>query len=271
MTLVAQLESRQQITAQEAIGVSGSCRREDRRYYVTERNHKLIGIDNSDLIEVVALEGVPQGLDLEGLACDSEKFYISTESAKPDRSVEIVLVVAIEDEVARVVDTLELAYPDPIVGSPNWGVEGLCVADGWLIAAVEYFRTDSNQAATRMAPILRQKLGSTDTFVTWLKLTSETGKISALDCRQQNDLIEVFAIEQHFGVARVLQFDLQESPATPQTIVTLEHLIRSTENFESILVSDEGKVLLANDNQHKAITGASEETSLVPLIELAVY
>ncbi len=263
LELKGEVEYRTLLESEDAIGLSGSCWEGDSRWLLPERNNRLLRVDGKSRVTSFALEGVPPEHDLEGLACDENRFYISTETDTVGRTEDRVLVVEIQDGVAKVVDTLILPYPAPMKAAVNQGLEGLCLAGDWLIAAGEILRT--NDAGVRQAPILRRRLGEDDTFLHWVNLSSRTGKISGLDCRERGGIIEVFAIERHYEVSRLLQFELGDTPSKSHTIVDMSHLIRETENFESVLVDDRGRVWLSNDNQYKTITGPSEETVLEPI------
>src|SRR5690606_24762195 len=105
-----------------------------------------------------------------------------------------------------------------------------------------------------------------------LALTSETGKISALDCRRSGDGIEVWAVERHFETSRVVRFVLPlEAPAgdraelvTPAVVLDLAaHTDGGRRNFEG-LVRAPGRVRLVVDNAWVTITGPNEIVS-VPL------
>ncbi len=263
LELEAELAYRTELAHDDAVGISGSCWEGDSRWLLPERNNRLLRVDGKSRVTSFVLEGVPPEHDREGLACDANRFYISTETDTVGRTEDRVLVVEIQDGVAKVVDTLVLPYPAPMKAAVNQGLEGLCLAGDWLIAAGEILRT--NDAGVRQAPVLRRQLGGDDTFLHWVNLSSRTGKISGLDCRERGGIIEVFAIERHYEVSRLLQFELSDAPSKSHTIVDMAHLIRETENFESVLVDERGRVWLSNDNQYKTITGPSEETILEPI------
>lgn len=263
LELEAELAYRTTLEHEDAVGISGSCWHDGVRWLIAERNSKLLRVDRENRIESYHIEGIPPEHDMEGLACGDGLFYISTETDQVGRTEDRVLVVELDETGGRVVDTLIFQYPAPMKAAVNQGLEGLCIAGDWLIAAGEILRT--NEAGVRQAPILRQKIGESDTFIHWVNLSSRTGKISGLDCRERGGIIEVFGVERHYEVSRVLQFELGATPSKSQTVVDMGHLIRDTENFESIVVDERGRVWLSNDNQYKTITGPSEETILEPI------
>ena len=241
LELTGEVAYRTLLNHEDAVGISGSCWDAGVRWLVGERNNRLLRVDRENRIESIPIEDVPPGYDLEGLACHEGRFYISTETEEEGRTEDRVLVVELNDDTARVVDILTFLYPAPMKAGVNQGLEGLCIAGDWLIAAGEILRTDAS--GVRQAPILRQKLGESDTFLHWVNLTSRTGKISGLDCRERGGIIEVFAMERHFEVARALQFELGDAPSKVQTVLELGHLVTESENFESIIVNDRGRVL----------------------------
>lgn len=247
----------------DAMGVSGSCRDGAYTWLIAERNHRLLRINGNSQVTSFPLEGIPDAVDLEGLACKDGRFYISTESDVEHRTGDLVLVVDLEGSGAKVVDVITMHYPPGMEAGTNQGLEGLCIAGDWLIAAGEILQKDSS--GTRQAPILRQKIGDKNTFMHWVNLTTDTGKISGIDCRMRSSRIEVFAVERHFEVCRLLQFDLGDEPSEAKRVVELAHIVREGDNFESLLVDDEGYARLSNDNQYIKISGATEETMLTPI------
>ncbi len=261
--LMGRVGYRSVVAHPDALGVSGSCHDGSNTWLVAERNNRLLRIDPDSNVMSFKLEGIPDGIDLEGLACKDGRFYMSTESQVDHRTGDLVLVVDLEGSAGKVVEVITMHYPDGMEANANQGLEGLCIAGDWLVAAGEILQKDS--AGTRQAPILRKKIGGDNTFLHWVNLTSDTGKISGIDCRIRNDRIEVFAIERHFEVCRLLQFELSEEASKAKRVVELAHITREGDNYESLLVDDEGYARLSNDNQYIQITGATEETFLAPI------
>ncbi len=257
------VRERRTIVHPDALGISGACRQGTDVFIVGERNQKLFRLASDGAVSVFSIVGVPDGLDLEGLACTESRIYVSTESEAPDRESDLVLVVEIADEQARVVDTIAMQYPKGLRADDNHGLEGLCIAGDWLVAAAELAHI--NSAGNRVAPILRRKLSGGPTLVNWVPLTTDTGKLSGIDCHAKNELVEVFAIERHFGVARILRYQIGMGARTEPDILAIESILGKSENFEAILVQPDGSISLYNDNQYKTITGPSEEVVLAPV------
>jgi hypothetical protein len=256
----AELSHRNLLDHPDALGISGSCMNHGEVWLVGERNARLLRVSKDNQLTSIPIEGLPEGLDMEGLACKDGRFYLSTESQDSDRDSDVVLIVEVQGATAMVIETLVMQYPDGLKAGVNQGLEGLCIAGDWLVAAAEIVRTDSS--GRRQAPFLRQRLGDSSAFLHWVNLTTSSGKISGIDCRLRGDAIEVFAIERHYEVSRILHFELGDGPSQSDTILELAHLVRESENFESIVVDDRGEIRLSNDNQYKTITGPTEETVL---------
>ncbi|MBL4636271.1 MAG: hypothetical protein JKY56_20590 [Kofleriaceae bacterium] len=247
----------------DALGISGACQQGTDVFLVAERNQTLFRLSKDGTTSVFSILGVPEGLDLEGLACTESRIYVSTESEAPDRESDLVLVLEIADKQARVVDTIVMQYPEGLRADDNHGLEGLCIAGDWLVAAAELVHI--NSAGNRVAPILRRKLSGGPTLVNWVPLTTDTGKLSGIDCHAKNELLEVFAIERHFGVARILRYQIGMGARTEPDILAMESILGKSQNFEGILVQPDGSISLYNDNQYKTITGPSEEVVLDPV------
>ena len=91
-------------------------------------------------------------------------------------------------------------------------------------------------------------------------LTSDTGKISAMDCTASGDGWDVIAMERHYEVQRVLTFHVPARGGDVEATV----LARPGQegNFEGLARGEDGHILLVNDNDHG---GKSGPTVLVRL------
>ena len=69
VTRNAELAHRTTIDHPDALGVSGSCQMDGALWLVTERSYRLLHVPADGPIESIPIEGVPEGIDLEGLAC----------------------------------------------------------------------------------------------------------------------------------------------------------------------------------------------------------
>jgi hypothetical protein len=107
----------------------------------------------------------------------------------------------------------------------------------------------------RWAPIVHLR-GDVVVATSKLRLTSDTGKLSALTCALAPDGSgEAYAIERHYGVHRILHFHV---PATageivPDVVVDLDAIFHGAFNMEGLVRLPDGRFVLVNDNQgHKA-------------------
>jgi hypothetical protein len=189
---------------------------------------------------VVDIAGVPAGLELESIAwLDASTLAIGTEADRP-RGHDEVLIARLEGDGARVVARWTLPWSHwAFTAPPNAGIEGLCTTGNFVVAAGEPVLGDG---AARWAPVARMERSGLEAGA-WapfrLRLTSRTGKLSSLDCRlDDSDEIEVYAIERHFGVGRILSFELptegdgDEVEAT--LVIDLAPLMPNLPNLEGI-------------------------------------
>lgn len=213
------------------------------------------------------LEGVPPYLDTESLAAlGNHRFAIGTEAPWPHRTHDDVLLVTLQDHVARATATLRFDYaPYGLTGASNAGIEGLCFDGEALLAASE--TAGELGDGGRFAPLGRRGPGDTAFVPYRVRLSSETGRISALACRKTSDAptadTEVLAIERHYGVSRLLRFVLPQSlaPGTllpAQPVLDLAALVRPLINYEGVAWLADGDVLLLADNSIGFATGPTE-------------
>jgi hypothetical protein len=250
-------------------------------WLVPERRHILIEQATGAPPRVWPLSGVPdEGLDLESLAWlgtheGRERFAVGTEGIC-ERNTHAVLAVERQGEGFAVVETIRLPldlWPE-IACEDGHGLEGLCAAVGaqgevHLVAAIEHPEKDAEKG--RWAP-----LGVRGPDGRWtphrVALTSETGKISALDCRLAGQDVEVWAIERHFETSRLLRFVVprdaagqssgQPAPITPAVVMDLTgHTQGGQRNFEALTVTTD-RVQVVVDNQWRTISGPNEILSL---------
>jgi hypothetical protein len=248
-------------------------------WMVPERRHVLIEQAAGAPARVWPLAGVPdEGLDLESLAWlgthdGRERFAVGTEGIC-ERNTHAVLVVERQGEGFSVTETIRLPldlWPE-IACEDGHGLEGLCAAIGpqgevpgevYIVAAIEHPEQDAQKR--RFAPV---GVRGPDGRWTPLRvaLTSETGKLSALDCRLVDQGIEVWAIERHFETSRLVRFVVPRDGATglitPVVMMDLtQHTDGGRRNFEGLIVAGD-RVRLIVDNQWRTISGPNEILSL---------
>jgi hypothetical protein len=226
---------------------------------VPERQSLLLRLSSTGIDRRVPVDGVPDGLDLESIAWLGEgRIAFGTEAKTTPRPSDLVLVAEVGRERATVVERLELAYSGlPIQAEKNRGIEGLCHAEDHLLASFEQVVSDKGK---RKAVIVhRNPNGKLRTLT--VSLTTPTGKISALECRSNAHGLEVIAVERHFGVRRIITFDMpfekSQQHLDARVVLDLERLLPSESNPEGITWGP-GKVLLVVDNHYGERTGPNE-------------
>jgi len=240
--------------------------------------HLIVAVDGLTVGSTLPIDGLPEGIDLESLAwLEGERFVAGTER-QALRGTDSVLVLERQGKRVAPVAQAELPYSLWMMNAePNRGIEGICAADGDIIAAVEPVWEESGNRwglLARLDPATEQ----------WqplrTQLTTKTGKLAGLTCRVVDGAIEVHAIERHFGIARVLRMTLPawEPPAVPaegkaaspapvtvasQVVVDVAGAFGEVPNLEGIAWAGPS-LLLISDNHYGAITGPTEALRFKP-------
>lgn len=271
LQLVATVRSRQLIPGAE--GLSGLCRQEGSLWTMGDHRREFFRVRGKAL-RSFPVKGVPAGLDLEGLACDDSTFYISTESRNDGRNADLILVARLSGGALRVDRAVPVSYPDNLRAQDNRGLEGVCTVAERVFSAGEFI-VDTPERG-RAAPLLVTSATGGVSQLLYLILTTESGKISGLDCRMRASTLELFAIERHFEVHRIVHYRVPYNELStgrwlaPHTVAGLEGILRHKENFEGIAVDDDGSVRLVNDNHYGRVTRPSELTTLEPIAEFSL-
>ncbi len=235
------------------------------------------------------LTGAPdEELDLESLAWlgttqdGRERFAMGTE-AICERNTHAVLVAERQGDGFGVVETIRLSldlWPETVCEDGH-GIEGLCAALGpqgeaYVVAAIEHPEQDEQKRRYAPVAVLGYAGPAGPAEKTWtpyrVALTSETGKLSALDCVLAPGGIEVWGIERHFETSRLVRFVLPTQGAgqaqgengliAPTVVMDLSPYTNGGKrNFEGLRVAD-GRVHILVDNQWRTITGPNEILSL---------
>jgi hypothetical protein len=237
-----------------------------RLWAIAERSRALVRMqaDGSAPV-VVPLAGVPGDRDVEGLAwLDGERMALATEADDPRRTTDLLLIARLEGggRRARVERTITLDYAIwPLQPRGNQGVEGLCRAGGALVAAVESVAGEGDR---RLAPVATYDLGRARWTPYLVRLTTLTGKLSALSCRPRPGAIDVLAVERHFEVARLIRFEVP-APApgrppgpleiAPVVVADLAPLLENQENFEGLVWDGDRVIALVVDNDWVGVSG----------------
>lgn len=245
-------------------GLSGLTRGERGRLWaVSERGGWLLGFapDGHDQVSF-HIRGVTGDFDLESLAwLGGDRFAVGTEGHADGRASDAILVVEIAGAAAYITDRIALDYGRlAIAAKGNQGIEGLCAVEGVLLGA---FETPVIEGGHRAARIARIVAADESWIALSVSLTSETGKISALDCRRRGAGLEVLAVERHFEVARILHFvvpdDLAEGAVLrPRIAADLNGVRRASDNPEGIVWIDDRTAYLILDNNFGSDVGPTE-------------
>ena len=209
------------------------------------------------------LDDVPDGVDTEALSwLGGGKFAVGTEGQE-DPTATVMFGELASDGHIKLHPGIDLT--DAILGVTlvkNHGVEALCGRGDDLLVGIESWGTFPDN--TRWAPLVRVHAGAV-TGVQKLKLTTATGKISAMTCTFAADgTIDAIAIERHYGVSRILTFSvpLGTDIITPAVALDLWPVVRDRYhgklNLEGIVKLADGRWVLINDNQGARVDGPTK-------------
>lgn len=215
------------------------------------------------------IEGVAPELELESAAFLGDgRFALGTET-EVERDADAILVVGVEGDRAAVTATWTVPWR-ALHGArvpANRGVEGLCASNGWLIAALE---APEHLGTQRIARLARARYRGTE-LGEWeplrVRLTSATGKISALECADGGGgRVLAHAVERHFGVTRILRFDIGDDHAgdvlEPEVAFDVAAAAPGLPNVEGIALDGE-RVLLLSDHDPDDQEGSTELLHLI--------
>jgi len=85
-------------------------------------------------------------------------------------------------------------------------------------------------------------------------LSSKTGKLAAMSCRLIDGAIVALAVERHFGVSRLIRFQIPRGSEgqwiDPTVVLDLSESIEPLANFEGLAWMDDGSAVLLSDNKY---------------------
>ncbi len=227
---------------------------------IAERDRVLVEIKlgkHTAKTRTVPIDGVPAGIDTEGLAwLGGDRFAISYEGKYAPTAG--ILWIQLHGGRATVTGGRTLTSEElGVTLTPNHGAEALCGTANDLLVGIETWAILPEGG--RYAPIARLR-GDTTSIVKF-RLTSERGKISALTCTiDAAGAAHGLAIERHFGVSRVLAFTIPRdaTEVTPTILLDLSVAIHDTLNLEGIAELHDGRIVIVNDNQSTVIEAPNE-------------
>lgn len=230
-------------------------------YAVAERQREILALNKTGALvrKVYRLEGVPRGLDTESLAAlDSDHFAIGAERLDAGRSSDDILFAERVGDTIIVRDRRALPYAlFGLRAEANRGIEGLCAVGATLLASLEQVK---EKDGARLAPLARWDDASKSWTPFYVRLTSNTGKLSGITCHTGDNEIEVLAIERHYGVGRLVRFAIpRNGPGQTVTATVEANLLQGLDdqpNFEG-LVRNGSTLWLINDNSSGMVRGKS--------------
>ena len=244
---------------------------------VSERERKIVRFrKNGQFFQTdpqrITISGVRDGLDTEAIAfIQGNTFAIGTETHHGRRD-DAILMVEVNGESAHVTDEVQLDYGAwGQRAGINHGIEALCYANGALFIGAEVVVSDRGR---RYAPLARYNLDTHAWSYGKLWLSTSSGKISSFECRlgERAGVIEVIALERHFGVGRILRFettrDGQLQEIEPQLALDLAPLVDPLPNFEGVAWDAKGDLVVLTDNSN-VIVDKPTEVLTIPKSALA--
>jgi hypothetical protein len=211
--------------------------------------------------------GAPPGTDLEAMAwVGGTRFLLGTETQERGRPSDTILDGRLDAGRFVVVPVGNLDYARWQLTAPdNLGIEGICHVDGLFVLATELVE---RQRKGRWAPVGMFDPKTQSWTAHRIKLTSRTGKLAALSCRLVGESIVALAVERHYGVSRLLRFQIPRGPEgqwiEPTLAADLSELVSPLPNFEGLVWMDDGSAVVLTDNQHRTATGEPSRLYVIP-------
>ena len=254
---------------ERADGLSGLTSDENMDLWtIQERRQHLLRIQNTpDGLKAQSLPiiGIPQEIDLEAITYLSvNTFALGSESEATERNGDNVYIVEVSNNKAQVTKTIPVPYHHwRTHPESNHGIEALCFANQQLLVGIEKVIEENGQ---RYAPLLLHSLQTAQAHPLKLQLTTTKGKLSAMACRHlpQEDRMQIFAIERHFGIGRILKFSIDKSlkMSSVEIVYDFAPEIKDLPNIEGISFGLDGKLYMISDNNFGRITGPTKVITL---------
>ncbi len=218
-------------------------------------------------VEPYPVVGCPSKTDLEAFAwMTNGRFVVGTETQEAGRARDLLLYGRIEGGrlVVGSVEAFDYGLWR-LTASDNHGIEGLCHVDGVLMLATELV---DHQSGRRWAPVAMLDQRKQSWTAHRVGLTSKTGKLAALSCRIIDGKVAAMAVERHFGVSRLLRFEVpkgaQSEWVEPRIAADLSALIDPLPNFEGLVWEEDGSVILLTDNEYRGIAREPSRLYFIP-------
>ena len=247
----------------ELLGVSGATTRKPGEIWVApERTRKIVTISMEGTKlgppHTRDLVGLKRGQDVESITfLDNNHLLLGTES-RGQRTEDPIYVARIDEKSVTIERSLTFDYTIfDMKASNNQGVEGLCSAGQFAVAASEVVQKKDSK---RVALVGVFTFPDAKFAPHRIELTTDQGKLSALACHIVEGQLVVFAIERHFGIMRLVRFTLN-TKGTPEEgkAVLVRNLSPDLKNnplnFEGIAWVSPNKLLIVTDNFYRRKMG----------------
>jgi hypothetical protein len=224
-------------------------------WMIPERDRFLVRFDGGKT-EKFPIAGVPDGMDTEDIAVLGDDTFALALEGQDVATAAIAIVKGSKVVEVRPIDTVKLTM--------NHGAEAVCGHGGDMLVGIEQTETINS---VRSAPLVRFHRDGVKYTVARLRLTTDTGKISALDCQFDADgTAHVLAIERHYGVHRLLAFDAapDATDITPRVVLDLAPILNDSLNLEGLAHLPDGRLVAVNDNQTSQIDGPTYLLTFAP-------
>jgi hypothetical protein len=253
----------------DVYGLSGLTRDEHGALWAPgEQADAVIRIDpDTFAVTRYEVEGAAEGIDLEAMAwVDGAQFILGTETQEKGRLRDAILDGRLAGARFSVASMGNLDYARWQTTAPdNHGIEGVCRAGRTLVFATELFETKQGR---RWAPLATFDPAVQAWTAHRVALTTETGKLAAMDCRIVDDRIEALAVERHFGVSRLLRFTIPRGPEQqwiePVVAADLAELVSPLPNFEGLAWMPDGAAVLVTDNRYSGHVDGPSRLFFIP-------
>lgn len=253
----------------DVVGLSGLSRDEHGAFWAAGEDADAVLRIDPDTFGMTRypVVGAPGGTDLEALTwVDGVRFILGTETQEKGRTRDVILDGRLDAGRFKVTPIGHLEYTLWRLTAPdNHGIEGICHVDGVMVLGTELVE---EQRGRRWAPV-----GVFDPKIqTWtahrVALTSDTGKLAAMDCRGRDGAIQVLAVERHYGVSRLIRFSIPPKGESrwiePAVVADLSKLVTPLPNFEGLAWLEDGSAWLLTDNKYRGPARGPSRLYLIP-------
>ena len=256
----------------EVAGLSGLTQDEHGAFWAAaERGDSVLRIDPATMgITHYPVVGLSEGVDLEALTwVDGTRFVLGTETQESGRSRDLILDGRIEGQAFKVtpIGHLDYVYWQTSARN-NHGIEGACQTKGVLVFATELALEERGR---RWAPLGVFDPATQSWTAHRVALSTDDGKLAALDCRDLGGSIEALAVERHYGVARLVRFSVPRGEGQwiePRVVADLSKLVAPMPNFEGLVWREDGSAVLVTDNQYRSRATGPSRLYFIPASQM---